>query len=112
MAWVRLTAASHAGSPDVPVPVHVPVPVSVSVSVPVSVPVSVSVSVPVPVPALLACVCACLCACAGGQPETRTRDFCCTSNDCCGTRYFDADGGVHMQPCTGGAHQGQNRAQL
>ena len=41
-------------------------------------------------------------ACGGGRVAgTRHPDFCCTADECCGVRYFDADGGVHVQPCRG-----------
>jgi hypothetical protein len=43
-------------------------------------------------------------ACRHAPPETEPRvrdvsDFCCTAANCCGVRYFDEDGGVHVQPC-------------
>jgi hypothetical protein len=54
--------------------------------------------------ALAALLLAMASACRHARPETDTRvpdvtDFCCTAADCCGVRYFDEDGGVHVQPC-------------
>ena len=30
---------------------------------------------------------------------TRDPEFCCVTDECCGVRYFDGDGGIHVQPC-------------
>jgi len=47
-------------------------------------------------------------ACGGNsQAVTRDPDFCCTADRCCGVRYYDVDGGVHMQRCSSWADAGR-----
>jgi hypothetical protein len=39
-------------------------------------------------------------ACDNTGAPTHYPDFCCTAGRCCGVRYYDIDGGVHLQRCS------------